>query len=367
MYQRFIIRKYLNKNFKHDKILYGDLKMVKLSIIVPVFNVEKYISECIDSILNQRFKDFELILVNDGSTDFSGSICDKYADLDVRIKVFHKENAGQSSARNFGLDEATGDYIGFVDSDDWIHENMFYKLIEHATKSENDIVACNFWIMDKNGMFKPYNGKSFDYEYNKDSAMKEIYTNKTLTFSLCNKIYSKRLFRKLRFREGIILEDMDIAYKLIYDSNRITYFRECLYFYRYNPNSTLRSEFTIKRLDEYDVRYDLYKFYKEKYPTLSELVYFDFCKVRSSLFACILRNKVINSENFNYLINYDIEVLRKAMKNKNIKLKNRLEICLLINFPSKEVHIRSTWSKFNQYLSNIKVCLKFTGHSEVSR
>lgn len=115
----------------------------KISIIVPVYKAEPYLKKCIDSILNQTFKDFELILVDDGSPDRCGEICDEYALKDSRIKIIHKENGGQSSARNVGLDIAQGEYIGFVDSDDWIEPDMYKKLFKVLKNDNVDMAICN--------------------------------------------------------------------------------------------------------------------------------------------------------------------------------------------------------------------------------
>ena len=117
-----------------------------ISIIVPIYNVEKYLSRCINSVLSQTFPDFELLLIDDGSTDKSGYICDGYAQKDSRIKVFHIENGGVSAARNYGLDNARGEWITFVDADDWIDKDMYYKLYNEAILSEADIVICDFYI-----------------------------------------------------------------------------------------------------------------------------------------------------------------------------------------------------------------------------
>src|SRR5690625_3550080 len=117
---------------------------IKLSIIVPIFNMEQLLPKCLDSILTQTFKGFELILVNDGSTDKSGEICDDYAHKDQRIKVIHKKNGGTSSARNAGLAVAKGDYIGFVDSDDYINKHMYETLYNSAIKHSSDIVLCSY-------------------------------------------------------------------------------------------------------------------------------------------------------------------------------------------------------------------------------
>src|SRR4051812_47980519 len=122
----------------------------KISIIVPVYNVQSFIRECIESILGQSFVDFELILVNDGSSDQSGFICDEYSNTDKRIVVIHKENGGQSSARNMGIESAKGEFIGFVDSDDWIHSDMYKTLYSKVMETNAEIIACNLLKFDKN-------------------------------------------------------------------------------------------------------------------------------------------------------------------------------------------------------------------------
>ena len=120
----------------------------KVSIIVPIYNVEKYLRQCLDSIVNQTLKDIEIILVDDGSTDSCPSICDEYASKDKRIIVIHKENAGLGAAYNTGLDIAKGDYIGFVESDDFIELNMYEELYERAVQTGVDLVKCNFYDYD---------------------------------------------------------------------------------------------------------------------------------------------------------------------------------------------------------------------------
>ena len=315
--------------------------MVKLSIIVPVYNVEKYLRECVDSILNQKFQDFELILVNDGSSDSSGLLCDEYSDKDTRIKTLHKKNGGQSSARNMGIDIAVGDYIGFVDSDDWIHENMYEKLIKHGFEYGSDIVACNFWVMKKDGGFEPYNKNTKNYEFTQSEAMAEIYKNKILTFSPCNKIYKSHLFNKLKFIEGIILEDKDISYKLIYNSNKVSYIEECLYFYRYNNESTLRRSFSNKRLDEYKVQVDMYNFYKKNYPEISELVYYDVFDIGSYLYSQIKAFNDNNLREYNYLLEFDKDILINLINNKQISIKKRIKLLIGITFPRIWILLRT--------------------------
>ena len=126
----------------------------KISVIVPVYNTEKYLKRCIDSILAQSYSDFELLLIDDGSTDASPAICDEYATNDSRVRVFHKPNGGVSSARNLGLDNARGEWIAFVDSDDWIESEMLYLFISKAEKTDSDIVFCNHKCIMVNVSYK---------------------------------------------------------------------------------------------------------------------------------------------------------------------------------------------------------------------
>lgn len=122
-----------------------------ISVIIPVYNAEKYLRRCIDSVLSQTFTDFELLLIDDGSKDKSGAICDEYAAKDSRVRVFHKENGGVSSARNMGLDNACGNYIAFVDADDWIDGNMYYEMFAAINESKSDIVCCDYLYEYENG------------------------------------------------------------------------------------------------------------------------------------------------------------------------------------------------------------------------
>lgn len=136
------------------------LILPKISIIVPVYNVENYVSKCIESIINQTYKDVEIIIVNDGSTDKSGDICDYYSKKDARIILIHQENQGLSMARNNALDIASGDYIGFVDSDDWIAPDMYGTLYNNAIEHDADISMCNFYYVSETGECSPYSNEN---------------------------------------------------------------------------------------------------------------------------------------------------------------------------------------------------------------
>lgn len=195
--------------------------MKSISIIVPVYNVEKYLARCVKSILNQNFKDFELILVDDGSSDKSGVMCDQYAKQDERIKVLHKENGGLSSARNAGLEVAEGKYIGFIDSDDWIMTDMYQFLFDMAIAFHADIVQCGLRKVDERG--QAYNGDSriecfATKQYTGREAIRQLYGNSQeceVNFLTWNKLYKSSLFLDLRFSEGKNNEDIIMTSKVL--------------------------------------------------------------------------------------------------------------------------------------------------------
>ncbi|MGL5903256.1 MAG: glycosyltransferase family 2 protein, partial [Cetobacterium sp.] len=191
----------------------------KISIIVPVYKVEPYLRRCIDSILNQTFTNFELILVDDGSPDRCGEICDEYAKKDCRIKVIHKKNGGLSSARNIGLNIAKGDYIGFVDSDDWIDADMYetlYNLIKESNKSISNI---GYKIVYDNYSECLTNHKVL--KLNKEQALEELLKHKLYGNYFWPNLYTSELMKKFRFTENIIFEDLDLMYRVISESNGI--------------------------------------------------------------------------------------------------------------------------------------------------
>lgn len=249
--------------------------MCKLSLIVPIYNVEKYLEKCINSILNQTFSDFELILVNDGSPDNCKSICEKYEKIDKRIKVVNKENGGLSSARNAGLDIAKGEYIGFIDSDDWIHVDMYKKLIEIAEKNSADIVQCDYidaydddtTITNKD----TYNWKVID-KFEAIKMLVEFGREHVVGVVSWNKVYRRSLFDSIRFPVGRLNEDEFTTYKLLYKSNKIVFGDEKLYFYRQTPNSIMNKKFNEKRLDILDAIKEQVIFFKtNNYEELYEL------------------------------------------------------------------------------------------------
>ena len=245
-------------------------KIPKISIIVPVYNVEDYIEKCIKSILNQVFTEFELILVDDGSTDNSGNICDKYAEKDNRIIVIHKENGGISSARNIGLNIAKGEYIAFVDSDDYINKNMYHTLYNLIIKTQSDIAMCNYKTISKDeevNLNEDQIINSHDIKcINNIQYLNNLYgKDKVKYIVMWNKLYKNEIFRKLRFKDSRIEEDEFIIHHVLYLSDKIVYIdKNYYYYYMQRNNSIVGSKYNLKRLDKIYALEDRIEFFKEK-------------------------------------------------------------------------------------------------------
>lgn len=222
----------------------------ELSIIVPVYNVEKYLPKCIESILNQTIKNFELLLINDGSTDGSGEICERYAQSDYRIKVIHQNNGGLSNARNKGISRARGKWIGFIDSDDYIHREMYQILYDMVTREKAEIGVCELEkIYETNKVKKDYKHTYKITKMQKEEVLLKINREPFLWDVACNKLYAKRLFEEIKYPEGMIFEDMDISHRLFYSAEGISYTDKVLYYYVQREGSILNASFNIKRLD----------------------------------------------------------------------------------------------------------------------
>lgn len=240
--------------------------MNEISIIVPVYNVEKYLSKCIDSILNQTFINFELILVNDGSSDKSPVICEEYKKLDDRIKVIHKSNGGLSSARNIGIKQSKGNFIAFIDSDDYIHPQMFEILYNNMKINDSDLVLCDYKKVYENESDKY---KNYDVEniksnnYTNIEALSRLQGNKGITYVVAwNKLYKRRLFNDLKYKEGKIHEDEFIIHEILYKCNLVSYVSMELYYYLQRSDSITTSKFNISRLDGLDACIERILFYK---------------------------------------------------------------------------------------------------------
>lgn len=220
-----------------------------ITIVVPVYNVEKYLGRCLDSILEQTYRNLEIILVNDGSTDGSESICKQYLSMDDRLRYIYQHNQGLAAARNAGIDRATGKYIAFVDSDDFIDKRYIETLYRLIIQYDCDISICGLikTTQDKPSVKKK---KWSEKVYNGQELIRDMYNQNMLDLSVaCNKLLKISLFQKERFPVGKLYEDFVLCTKLIYRSNKVAYTTEPLYYYFQSKESITRRKFTLKNLD----------------------------------------------------------------------------------------------------------------------
>lgn len=210
--------------------------MFKLSIIVPVYNVEKYLRQCLDSILQQSMQDFEIIIVDDGATDSSGDICDKYAERDNRIKVIHQRNGGLSAARNTGLKYARGKYIAFVDSDDYIAPNMYEVMIDKLEQCDADMVKCGYYefVDDRITYTRKFESAGlFDRDYDKEKLLVIGLKDGPYTV-VWNAVYTRELAQKVTYPEGLINEDNYASPMYLLEAACVIVIQDALYYYRQN-------------------------------------------------------------------------------------------------------------------------------------
>lgn len=221
---------------------------MKVSIVVPVYKVEKYLRKCLDSLINQTIDDYEIILINDGSPDNSQQIIDEYkARYPEMIKTLLIDNGGQGRARNFGIDMAQGDYIGFVDSDDWVDVTMFEKLYNAAKANDADLVLCDCVACREDG------GREYMNTSVYDDPM-------CVSGSVWNKLFRRDTIGDVRFASGVWYEDLPFALKLMLQSKKTAIVSEGLYFYRVSPASTMRNNNAKKNLDIITIMEDIRSF-----------------------------------------------------------------------------------------------------------
>jgi len=235
--------------------------MVKLSVIIPVYNVEKYIKECLESLLNQSFKEFELIVVDDGSTDNSLSICNEYAIKDKRIVVLHKQNGGVSSARNAALKIIRGDYVTFVDPDDFISLNTYYDNMNYMLLHDDiDCVQypyCHYYsdLNIKKHILPSTNIKGVH------DLFKNWWAGSIISFSLCHKIFKRKVFEEIEFREGHVSEDTCLIPQLCERISNLYISSLGMYYYRQRIDSYTYHYTFDKHIDMFDAHYDIYQMF----------------------------------------------------------------------------------------------------------
>ncbi len=303
--------------------------MSLVSVIVPIYNVEKYLKVCIESLTNQTYKDLEIILVDDGSPDNSYLICEEYANKDSRIKILRKKNGGLSDARNAGLKIATGDYLFFVDSDDYIINDCIEILVEGIKNSNADIATCNYTQNESLLSFtKPKKIKSISSK----KALKYILKETKLNTSASAKLIKSCLFKDIEFPVGKIYEDYATMYKVFDLAKKITITDVNKYFYRPNSESITGKKFYKKQLEYFEISNTVMCFIKDKYPDLQKYVNYRAIRMAVSFV------KKISETNYGDLddINFLISLIRKNSVNylfSGYNIKSKMYALFISLFP----------------------------------
>lgn len=247
--------------------------MVKnlVSVIVPIYNVEKYLVECIESIINQTYRNLQIILVNDGSTDSSYEICKKYLELDTRIILVDKANGGSASAKNEGLKTAKGDYIAFVDSDDFIEPDMIEYMVNTIKKYNSDIIQCSFTNLYKNTE-KFRQDKIVEQKITSKEFL-ELFLTKWDSSLFWNKLFKRDVIENVFFREGRCIDDEFFTYKCVINSKNIVTSNKIVYNYRMRKSGVMKSESSKKQIlkDRIDYLYERYELVTQIYEDLDDI------------------------------------------------------------------------------------------------
>lgn len=318
-----------------------------LSVVVPVYNVENYLERCLESIINQTYKDLEIILVNDGSTDSSQKICEKYVEKDFRVKLINKKNGGLSSARNLGLEISKGDYIAFIDSDDYIDFEMYEKMMRKLLEKNADLVMCDVKVEfpTHNKIIETSDFLDVDIQLEKKHILK-IYP------TAWNKIYKKEIFikNKIRFPEGLYYEDAEVNFKILTLINKITRVPNAYYHYVQRAGSITKSNSRFKMLDIYIIFENIKKFLIEekKYEVYKKI--YDYVYTRSTMVVLLYAfNFKDNKEKKKY-----IEFGYKKFQESNIKINEYFSIYEKILYYLSKMKILHLGSHINELRLKIK-------------
>lgn len=220
-----------------------------ISVIVPVYNVEKYLARCVDSIVNQTYKNLEIIFVDDGSTDLCPQMCDDYAEKDSRIKVVHKKNGGLSDARNAGMAVATGEYISFIDSDDYVSDDFFECLLDVMNKENSDIAECSVVKLYEDNRFDEFSDDLSVKTYDTHDAMSALIAENPFYQHVWNKLYKTELVKDIPYAVGKLNEDEFWTYQVFGRANKVARLNKTMYYYFQRSSSIMGVGYNIRRLD----------------------------------------------------------------------------------------------------------------------
>lgn len=302
-----------------------------ISIIVPIYNVERYIKQCINSIVRQSYKNIEVILIDDGSKDNSGIICDYYSTKYKQVKVIHKENEGVSVARNIGIELSIGKYITFIDADDFVEPTYVESLYKQCVDKNADLSICGaIDIDDKNKIIKT------SIEYSKlvdvQEAIKELLNEKYYSSVVWAKMYRRDLFKNIKFNKDIkIAEDLDVLYRVIDRCNLINIdTSKKLYYYRNRENSATTANYNNDWNNEIKICEDIISFIKNKYPDILYFAIKRYIRINVTCINKIMKNNLNKKEELIELQNNIKKYKKNYLKNNNISIKNKIKYLVVI-------------------------------------
>ena len=258
----------------------------KISVIVPVYKVEAYLDKCISSIVNQTYRNLEIILVDDGSPDNCPAMCDAWAEKDSRIRVIHKTNGGLSDARNAGMAVATGELMAFVDSDDWIAPDMYAHLYQRLTEDDSDIAACGVEMVWEVGTSSRMLTREGNCVLNQEEAMRAIIEESWLKQPVWYKLYKTVLVRDILFPKGKYHEDVFWSYQAVGRAKKVSISDHIGYYYLQRSGSIMGEGYSLKRLDAIEAKLQRCTYIQERFPTLSQLA------VKDIGFTCIYHGQL---------------------------------------------------------------------------
>lgn len=285
----------------------------KISVIIPVYNVSDYLERCLNSVINQTYNNLEIILVNDGSTDNSGAICDEFANKYNIIKVIHKKNGGLSDARNVGLKIATGKYIAFLDSDDWIDLDYYEKLYSKMIEYDSDISIIGFfWAQDNNFNKSPFYLE--DKIFTSDEAINELVKDELLTSHVWNKLFKRELWNDIEFPYRKSYEDVFVMHKVFAKANKIAIISDFKHYYFMRNDSIIHTQSTKNLIDEFLAFKTRYDDLKDSYPHIKNYMV-------NSMFNPIMKMYCLyhltNEEKKKY--KFEVQQINSILKNREIK------------------------------------------------
>lgn len=303
-----------------------------ISIIIPVYNMELYLDQCLNSIVNQTYSELEIILVNDGSTDNSLNIMKKYALEDKRFIIINQDNSGLSAARNIGIDSSHGEYVGFVDSDDWVESDMFECLLKALLENGADISCCGRYIVKDNYSVKSfYLSKPYVFK-NHEEAHKELLKESIIDSAMWDKLFKRELFNDIQMPVGEIYEDIAIIYKLFFKADKIVHIGQSEYYYRKRNNSITSLSLSQKNMVLINRSQAIFQFTEEHFPSVipfAEAYYYKCIKsLKAKLMLC-KSNGLVDTNITTNIENLFKEAFPKALRCSELSKRDKVLMLLM--------------------------------------